>query len=165
MKKFRLVLLNLMFILFGFTAPLMVIFALLFTKRDAKVLAWSWYDTPDEDDFIGLYEPDVKENFDKYGWFYAAWDWFGVRNRGHGFVSLWSKEAPGHWPEGPGEFENGEFFYNRTYYPVFNKFMLHITFGWAVYASRKYDSKFEYRPKMAVKTRSMPTPPPAEVAQ
>ena len=153
MKYLKVIFIYLLGLLFGCTAPVMVPFALLFTKRDAKVLAWSWYDTPDEKDFIGLYEPKVQKKLDRYGWFVAAWYWFGIRNRGHGFASLFSQPAPGHWANETGANDGDEFFFWRGVFPVLGWFELHLSFGWAVYASSRYKPEFEYRPKVAIKTR------------
>ena len=97
---------------------------------------------------------------DKYGWFIAAYYWFGWRNRAHGFDSLWSRPAPGHWPHEVGMNDNGEQFYWRGRYSVFGKFEIHLSFGWAVYASTRHDTGFEFRPQMAIKTRR---PKPADV--
>jgi len=138
------------------TAPLAVFFALLCTKRDAKNLAWSWYDTPDEAEFIGLYEPTVQRIYNKYGWFISAWYWFGLRNRAHGFDSLFSKEAPSYWPEG-GPHKRDGFFYTRKISKPYSlgkiSWCFHTSFGWPVYSSSKYPSKLEYRPQLAIKTR------------
>lgn len=138
-------------------APIAVFFALLFTSKGAKNLAWSWYDTPDEPEFIGLYEPTVQRIYDKYGWFISAWYWFGIRNRGHGFDSLFSKEAPSYWPE-TGSHTRDEFFFihkiSKPYSIGSIKWCFHYSFGWPVYTSTKYPSKLEYRPQLSIKTRS-----------
>lgn len=156
MKYLKVIFISLLCAVFGLTAPFVVPVALLFTERDAKDLpkAFAWYDTPDEKDLFGWYETTVKETYEKYGWFVAAWVWFGWRNRGHGFASLFSKEAPGHWSFTEGSGTNGDFFFWRKHIPV-KWFELHLTFGWAVYSSTRYPTGFEYRPRMAIKTRTL----------
>lgn len=152
MNKLYVIIISLLGTLVGMSAPFVVPLALLFTKRDAKNLAFAWYDTPDEPELIGLYEPTVQRIADKWGWFISAWYWFGLRNRAHGFDSAFSKEAPEHWPE-TGSHERGEFFLTRARWGYFV-----FTFGWPVYHTTKYPSGFEYRPQMSIKTRRLPTP-------
>lgn len=154
MNKLHVVVVSLLGTLVGLSAPFVVPVALLFTRRDAKNLAFPWYDTPDEPELIGLYEPTVQRISDKYGWFISAWYWFGLRNRAHGFDSLWSKEAPSHWPE-TGSHESGEFFISRRSWNM-PGFRFVWTFGWPVYASTRCPSGFEYRPQMSIKTRRLP---------
>lgn len=153
MKNLYIVAVSLLVFLMGIVAFFVTPFALLLPKRDGKRIAWKWLDTPDEDAFIGMYEPTVQRIFDKQGWFMAAWYWFGVRNRAHGFASRYSQEAPGHWPE-TGSHERGEFFISRRSWE-FSKFTVVTVFGWVVYKSGKYPSGFEYRPRMAIKTRRL----------
>jgi hypothetical protein len=152
MSDLSVVLKSILCSLFALTAPFMVPFALLFTKRDALDLAWSWYDTPDEPDLIdldGVHQ--AREIYEKWGWFIGAWYWFGIRNRGHGFESLFSKPAKRHWDDVEGLLQNEDgFFLKRTRWGN-----LLFVFGWQVYASKKYPTGLEYRPKLTVKYRAV----------
>ena len=150
MNKFKPALLGILCFLFALTAPFVVPLALLFTKREDKNLhpAFVLWDTPDEPDLFDLDMVTVREVYERWGWFIAAWYWFGIRNRGHGFDSLFAMEAPAHWPEGEGTHAGGEFFLTRKRYGDFL-----LVFGWQVYASQKYPSGLEYRPQLAIKRR------------
>ena len=150
MNKPAVAALGLLCFLVALTAPLVVPFALLFTKRDAKALAWSWYDTPDEPDLYDLDMPTVREVYERWGHWITAWYWFGIRNRAHGFDSLFAKEAPAHWPEGDGEWADGDFFISRKRYGDFI-----VVFGWQVYGSSTFATKLEYRPQLAIKRRPL----------
>lgn len=155
MKYLYIIAVDLLCLVFGLlTAPIVVPFALLFTKRDAVSLAWPLWGTPDEPAFMGMYEPAVKQKYDRYGWFIAAYYWFGFRNRAHGFASLFARPSPGHWLSEVGMQRRNEYFYWRKRVPL-RWFELHLSFGWAVYASVQYLSKFEYRPQVGVKTRGV----------
>jgi hypothetical protein len=148
MTKLKTAALGILCLLVSLTAPFAVPIALLFTARDAKNLAWAWYDTPDEPDLIGLYEPSVALIYARYGWFIACWYWFGWRNRAHGFDSLWSCEADRYWPPGDGSWVNSDkFLVMRHFGPLL------LEFGWPVYASKKYPSGLEFRPMLTVKNR------------
>ena len=140
--------LGLLCLLFSLTAPFAVPIALLFTKREDKDIAWSWYDTPDEPDLYDLDMETVRKVYERFGHWIAAWYWFGFRNRAHGFESLFAREAPAHWPQGDDTFERDDFFLTRK---RFGDFL--FVFGWQVYASRKFTSGLEYRPKLAIKRR------------
>lgn len=153
MKYLTVAALSILCFIVGLFAPFVVPFALLRTDKDATELAWSWWDTPDEPDFIGFYEPTVYSLYKKYGWFMSAWYWFGLRNRAHGFYSLFSQPAPSHWPEVEGMWERDGFFLWRKRVPVVDWFQFHLVFGWTVYASPRYPSGYEYRPQMSIKTR------------
>lgn len=147
MNKITTALTGLLCFVFSLTAPFVVPFALLCTDRQATKLAWSWYDTPDEKRFIGFYEPAVQRVYDRFGWFIAGWYWFGLRNRSHGFDSLFSREALSHWPPTGSHEREGLFLTRgRWWYIVFS-------FGWPVYASSKYPSGLEYRPQLSLKSR------------
>jgi len=143
-------LLGLLSTAFSLTAPFAVPFALLFTKRDATALAWSWYDTPDEPALIGLYEPQIAAIYGDgkgWRWWAAAWWWFGIRNTGHGFASLFAVPVDQHWPEGNGMWRNGELFAMR-----YQLWLIQFFYGWAIYASAK--GGLEARPKISIKTRN-----------
>lgn len=142
----------------GLTAPFVVPFALLFTCRYSGKLprAFAWYDTPDVSrlsGIVGLDEAAVLRVYDKYGEWAARYFWYGLRNRAHGFDSLFSSEAPSQWEFLEGYGERGDKFYWRKHFPIFNLFAIHASFGWQVYSSKKYPSGYEYRPQAAVKTR------------
>lgn len=149
MNKIKTVFLGLLCLLFSLTAPFIVPFALLFTKRDAKNLAWAWYDTPDERDLIGLYEPVINDLYIHRGWWIACYVWFGIRNRGQGFDSLFAVPAKAHWPEGVGDWADGELFISRR-----KMGPLLFVFGWQIYASNKWGSLLEARPTISVKLRA-----------
>lgn len=140
----------------GLTAPFITPVALMFTARDAKSLPtfFSWLDTPDEPELINMNEASVKALFDKYGWWVSSFIWFGIRNRAHGFDSLFSSEAPSQWPFLEGYGERGDKFYFRKHFPM-KWFAIHVSFGWQIYASKKYASGLEYRPQAAVKSRRL----------
>ncbi len=145
--------------LFALSAPMIVPIALLFTSRTAKSLPkfFSWYDTPDEDELIGMYEETVKAIHDKYGWFAAAYYWFGLRNLGHGFVSMFSRRARWHWPNG-WDLSTGnkaEFFKTASgeWIRTTRKGNFIVFAGWQVYASRTHDTGLEYRPVLSIKHR------------
>jgi hypothetical protein len=148
MSKLTPALLGLLCFAFALTAPFLVPIALLFTPRDAKRLAWSWYDTPDEPDLYDLDIPTVRALHERWGRFITAWYWFGWRNRAHGFDSLFSEIATAHWPEGEGTYQAGEFFITRRRHGDFV-----LVFGWQVYASQKYATGLEFRPQLAIKRR------------
>lgn len=149
MNKFKTFALGLLCLVFSLSAPFVVPVALLFTRRDAKALAWSWYDTPDEPDLIGLYEPAINDLYIHRGWWVACWVWFGIRNRADGFNSLFAVPARKHWPEGAGYWEDGELFMRR-----WKLGPLLLVFGWPVYASDKYGLLLEARPMISVKIRN-----------
>lgn len=123
--------------LFGLTAWFVVPIALCFTKKSDSNLPkfFSWYDTPDEINLIGLYEHQVLWVYNKFGWFMACWYWFGIRNRGHGFYSFFSRNDQPFWIK-------------KQWW------RLQFTFGWQPYASKKYPNGVEYRPRIAIKTRN-----------
>lgn len=150
MNKLCVALKGLACFLFGLTAPFVVPFALLFTPRDAKDLAWPLWDTPDEPDLYDLDMVTVRKVYERLGWFMAGWYWFGIRNRGHGFDSLFAKEAPAHWPEGEATFERDPFFITRYRMGGFL-----LVFGWQVYGSKKFPTGLEYRPQLAIKRRPL----------
>lgn len=139
---------------FSLTAPIVVPFILLCTSElDRSLPCWAaWYDTPDEDDLFDLGEPQVFWWYVNFGWFMTAWHWFGFRNRGHGFSSWLARPAPADGKYGAtdsffiqkqiGLYTNGD----RTY-------GLRFGFGWQIYNSRQFDSKYEYRPRVWIKTR------------
>ena len=136
---------------FGLTAPVAVPIALCFTKKHDVNLAWSWYDTPDEPD---LYDEDMKAVrwvAMRLGWRAAAYYWFGFRNRGHGFRSLFASRAYEHWPP---DFEGmlfdmgGAFLLRKRFLRVFV-----FVFGYQVYASKKFLTGLEYRPMLSIKLR------------
>ncbi len=153
--KLKTALLSLLCFAVSLTAPFVVPIALLFTPRDSKVLAFSWYGTPDEPDLYDLDMAGVKSVYDRYGHWMAAWYWFGWRNRAHGFESLFSQPATAHWPAWDGA-EAGRFrspdgfFLDATRYGSFI-----VLLGWQVYASKKYASGLEYRPKLSIKRRPL----------
>lgn len=153
MNKFKPALLGILCFLFALTAPFVVPLALLFTKREDKNLhpAFALWDTPDEPDLFDLDMETVREVYERWGWFVTAWYWFGLRNKGHGFESLFAREAPAHWPGdslAEGLLTEGDFFIRRK---RLGDFLL--VFGWQVYASQKFKSGLEYRPKLAIKRR------------
>lgn len=150
MNKIKPAALGLLCFLFSLTAPFVVPIALLFTKREDKNLhpAFALWDTPDEPDLFDLDMVTVRRVYERFGWFITAWYWFGIRNRGHGFDSLFAREAPAHWPEGEATFERDPFFITRY---RMGDFLL--VFGWQVYASKKFATGLEYRPQLAIKRR------------
>ena len=77
----------------------------------------------------------------------AAWWWFGIRNTGHGFASLFSVPVDKHWPEGNGVWRNGKLFAMR-----YQLWLIQFFYGWAIYASAK--GGLEARPKISIKTRN-----------
>ncbi len=137
-------------LLFSLTAPFVVPFALLCTARDARALAWSWYDTPDEPELYDLGEAGVKRVHDLLGHWLAAYYWFGIRNRGHGFDALfalpWPKDHLG--DGGVGTWREGGLFAARKQWGVVQFF-----YGWQAYRSRRFASGFEVRPKVTLKFR------------
>lgn len=152
MKYVTTALLGVLCLAFSLTAPFVAPIALIFTARDAKSLPpiFFLWDTPDEPDLYDLDIPAVRAVYERWGWFVTAWYWFGIRNRGHGFDSLFAREAPAYWPEGEGSHERDGYFIDNK---RFGDFLL--VFGWQVYASHKYMSGLEYRPKLAVKGRPL----------
>jgi hypothetical protein len=131
----------------------MVPFALLFTRREATNLAWAWYDTPDEPQLYDLKMTTVRWVYERFGHWVAAYYWFGFRNAGHGFESLFAQSAPKHWPEGEGHFTCDDFFLERTRIGPFL-----FVFGWQVYGQvvKRWPSGLEYRPKLTLKYRPLP---------
>ncbi|MBX9612433.1 MAG: hypothetical protein K2X51_12500 [Burkholderiales bacterium] len=137
-------------LLFSWTAPFMVPFALFCTKRESTTLAWPWYDTPDEPDLYDLQEPGVKRVHDLFGHWLTAYYWFGIRNRGHGFDALFARP----WPRdhlgggGVGTWHEGGLFAVRKQWGFVQFF-----YGWQAYRSKRFETGFEVRPKVTAKFR------------
>lgn len=141
------------------TAPFVMLVVIWSIKPfDKNLPSWaSWYDTPDEEDLVGLYEDTVKSISNKFGWLAAAYYWFGLRNKAHGFQSLFAKPAIQHWPKGwnlptasvtrySGSLLD-LWIYTRRIGPVL------AVFGWQIYSSSKFATGLEARPVMTLKYR------------
>lgn len=137
--------------LFSFTAPFVMLIGMWTVRKDSTSLpSWLyWYDTPDEPELVGLYEPAVQKLWNIW-WRLAVYDWFGFRNRAHGFTQLFSKESLSHWEEGVGSHRsiNSAAWLNVKQFGI-----LRTYFGWQVYYTQKYASGLEYRPMFSVKVR------------
>jgi len=137
-------------LLVSLTAPFMVPVALLCTKREARTLAWAWYDTPDEPELYDMFIPAVHRIYRLFGHWVAAWYWFGWRNRAHGFTAKmaipWPRDHvdPGRMGWWAGE---GLFMYRKQLGP------LQFIFGWQAYRSGQFDTGFEARPVLSIKGR------------
>lgn len=136
--------------LVSLTAPFVVPFALIFTPRSAKSLAWGWYDTPDEPELYDLNEEGVKKIHDKFGHLITAWYWFGLRNRAHGFASVFARSWPRDHvdPGGVGDFLVDGLFVSRRQWGF-----VQGIFGWQAYRSVKFPTGFEVRPVLSIKFR------------
>ena len=146
-------------LLASLTAPFVVPVILLFVQEtDDDLPAWAWaYDTPDESSLVGMYEPAIEALHRKYGWYVAAWVWFGLRNRCHGLASSYSVPALAHWGPMPGRdntmdrlretAECGAWINARRVGPLL------FVAGWQVYASAASSTGLEYRPILSVKWR------------
>lgn len=95
--------------------------------------AWaSWFDTPDERMPGNLAEPGQFDVWVKCGKEWAAWNWVGLRNRGHGFAFRYAQALPeGPWPGEPGYYEtsNGLWWLRK---PIFGG-RWHFKAGWRHY--------------------------------
>lgn len=136
--------------LVGLSAPFIVPIALLFTPREARNLAWAWYDTPDEPNLYDLFEPGVHAVYARFGHWVAAWYWFGWRNRAHGFAALfarpWTRDHVD--PGGEGWWEGDGMFMLRRQWGF-----VQFVFGWQAYRSVQFNTGFEARPVLSVKFR------------
>lgn len=164
MNKFtttRTIALALWVLLASLTAPFVVPIILLFVQEtDDDLPRWAWaYDTPDEKSLVGMYEPAIEALHRRYGWYVAAWVWFGLRNRCHGLASHYSVPAPMHWSGLMPSRDNattslieineatGAWIYARRF-----GWLLFVA-GWQVYASSAHATGLEYRPMLSVKIR------------
>lgn len=164
MNKFstsRTIALALWVLLVSLTAPLVVPIILLFVQEtDDDLPAWAWaYDTPDEKSLVGMYEPAIEALHRRYGWYVAAWVWFGLRNRCHGLASRYSAPALAHWAGVMPGSDNaatiladtnaatGAWIHAQRFGPLL------FVAGWQVYASSTYTTGLEYRPVCTVKIR------------
>lgn len=165
----RTVALALWVLLVSLTAPLVVPIILLFVQEtDDNLPAWAWvYDTPDEKSLVGLYEPSIAATHQRWGWYVAAWVWFGLRNRAHGLASHYAQPAPAHWQgEMPGSANTATRLHE--WHPSTGAWInarrtgaLVWVAGWQVYASPTSPTGLEYRPVCTVKLRRQnitPTP-------
>lgn len=157
----RTVALALWVLLISLTAPFVVPLILLFVdETDDNLPTWAWpYDTPDEASLVGMYEASIESIHVRYGWYVAAWIWFGFRNRCHGLASHYSVPALAHWAgDMPGSDnaanvlkdespDAGAWINARRVGPFV------AVVGWQVYASNVYTTGLEYRPIVSMKCR------------
>jgi len=136
-------------LLFSFTAPFVMLLGMWTVRKTSTNLpsALRWWDTPDEPDLVDL-DVEATARLWNIWWRLAVYDWFGLRNRAHGFTQMFAKEAPTHWPRGPGVYRNGAAWLNVGQYGP-----LRTYFGWQTYATARYQSGIEYRPMFSVKYR------------
>ena len=134
---------------FSFTAPVVMLVGMWTVSKTSKNLpsALRWWDTPDEPDLVDLDMPTTAKLWGIW-WRLAVYDWFGFRNRAHGFTQMFSKEAPAHWPRDPGTYRNGSAWLNIGQHGP-----LRTYFGWQTYTTSRYPSGVEYRPMFSVKYR------------
>jgi len=110
-------------------APFLVLLALPFIRWDATpgpdrsgnhfairgdLPRWlAWLSTPDERLPGGLYEPTVLSIHKRFGRFFCAWYWLGVRNRVHGLAALAGVPTVDYWPPEPGYYQRGQLWWLR----------------------------------------------------
>lgn len=134
---------------FSFTAPVVMLVGMWTVRKTSKNLpsALRWWDTPDEPDLVDL---DMRTTAKLWSiwWRLAVYDWFGLRNRGHGFTQMFAKMAPGHWPRGEGKYRTGNVWLNvkRT-----GPFLTY--FGWQTYSTTRTSTGVEFRPMLSIKYR------------
>lgn len=114
-------------------APVLLLFALPFSKWDAEpsldsngqgltirgdLPRWaSWLGTPNERLPGGTYEPTVEAVLETFGRFWCAWYWLSLRNRWYGLAAAFAVPLPMPWNPAPGYYEQGELWWLR--YPLF----------------------------------------------
>lgn len=133
MKRLHPVLIALAIMLLDPLAPVLLLFALPFSKWDDKpsldsngngltirgdLPRWaSWLGTPNERLPGGTYEPAVSAVLERHGRFWCAWYWLSLRNRWYGLAAVFAKPLPGPWPPFTGYYEQGALWWLR--YPLF----------------------------------------------
>ncbi|WP_367846996.1 hypothetical protein [Rhodoferax sp. WC2427] len=132
MKHLKPILIALLIQVVALFAPVLVLLALPFVRWDADLSldpsgrypatrgdlpGWmAWLGTPDERLPGGLYEPAVLSIYKRFGRFFCAWYWLGVRNRVHGFAAWFGVPTAAGWPGAPGYYERGGLWWLR--YPL-----------------------------------------------
>lgn len=77
----------------------------------------AWLGTPDERLPGGLYEPAVFSIYQRFGRFFCAWYWAGVRNRMHGLAAMFGRRTLAGWEvDGYGYQEREDLWFLR--YPL-----------------------------------------------
>jgi len=136
-------------LLVSLTAPFVMLVGMWTVRKTSTNLpsALRWWDTPDEPDLVDL-DVEATARLWNIWWRLAVYDWFGFRNRAHGFTQMFAKEAPEHWPREPGTYRNGSAWLNIGQHGP-----LRTYFGWQTYTTSRYQSGVEYRPMFSVKYR------------
>jgi hypothetical protein len=121
MRHIKPILIALLIQVVALFAPVLVLLALPFIRWDAEPSAidgqssirgdlprWlAWLGTPDERLPGGLYEPAVLSIYKRFGRFFCAWYWLGIRNRVHGFAAVFGLPTSAPWADGFGLQQRG----------------------------------------------------------
>lgn len=129
MKYLKPILVALMVQVVALFAPALVLLALPFIRWDAAdsvdgmgrypairgdLPRWlSWLGTPDERLPGGLYEPAVLSIHKRFGRFFCAWYWLGIRNTMHGFAAAFGLPTSAGWADGFGLQQRGKLWWIR----------------------------------------------------
>ena len=113
----------------GLFAPVLVLLALPFIRWDAAprldpsgnypairgdLPRWlAWLGTPDERLAGGLYEPAVLSIYQRFGRFFCAWYWLGLRNTMHGLAAVFGVPTSAGWADGFGLQRRGRLWWIR----------------------------------------------------
>lgn len=144
---------------FSFTAPIVMLVGMWTVSKTSKNLPsiLRWYDTPDEPELVDLDLQTTKKIWD-FWWRLAVYDWFGFRNRAHGFTQMFAREAPtgSEWKRFEYGFDTNVSYRSETgaWLNIRQVGPLRFFFGWQTYTSVKFGSGLEYRPMLSVKYRA-----------